>query len=253
MAPTNVIPSKQPIDIGVVTGVARERAIAERLVREAAPQNLNVHVVCAGASHERAGALAEMLCSHGAKALLSFGVAGGLDPSLRPGDLLLASAVVAPHEQTLTCDAAWRRNVLAAAMAAGGPSLTVAKLAASRQPVADLAAKRDLRLRSEAAAVDMESLAVARAAEQADLPFIVLRAVADGADSALPGAVAQAIGPEGQTRPWPVLLGLLRRPSETLPLLKLARQSEAAFHSLQSLAKLAPALFGGFREKRPDV
>ena len=227
VTPSNSINAPTPGFVGVVTGLAREQKIAEKLAREGP----RAEVVCAGASSARAGQLAAELRDQGAAALLSFGIAGGLDAGLRPGDLLLASAVVAPHEQTLGCDAAWRRAVLGAAIAAGGPSLTVAKLAASRTPVTSLAAKRDLRLRSEAAAVDMESLAVARVAAEAGLPFLILRAIADGADTALPGAVADAVDAQGRSRPWPVLLGLLRRPSETLPLLRLARQSEAAFRN----------------------
>ena len=69
--------------IGVITGLRSE---AECLDVLAGPERPAAEV--AGANTVRARARASALVSRGCRALLSFGVAGGLDPALRAGDLV---------------------------------------------------------------------------------------------------------------------------------------------------------------------
>ena len=75
--------------IGVLTGLAAEARLLERALTGS-----DVIIARTGAVPERAEAAAESLVAKGAAALLSFGLAGGLDPTLRAGDLVLADRVV---------------------------------------------------------------------------------------------------------------------------------------------------------------
>ena len=127
-------------------------------------------------------------------ALLSFGVAGGLDPLLRPGNLRVATEVVIDGER-IAADASWR-TTLAAALAVPG-----VVFAGSDTIVADVAAKATLHASTDAACVDMETHIVAREARRRGIPWAAIRAVTDPAERALPHAAAVGMRPDGKNRP----------------------------------------------------
>lgn len=168
--------------------------------------------------------LAAALAALRPSAILSFGIAGGLDPALRPGALLVARHVVA--EERWAADPAWSAALAAATGAA------LADIAGAPAVVATPAEKAALRATTGAAAVDMESAVIARTG----IPFAVLRAVADTAQEALPPAAAQGLDEHGNPAPWRVLRALLRRPQDLPGLIRLARRSNQALRALASVA-----------------
>lgn len=168
--------------------------------------------------------LARALAARRPSAVLSFGIAGGLDPALRPGALVVARAVVA--EARWAADPGW-----SAALAASCGA-TLADVAGVDAVVGDAAGKAALRAATGAAVVDMESAVVARLG----VPFAVLRAVADASDEALPAAAAKGLDEDGNPAPWRVLRALLRRPGDLPGLLRMAARSRMA------LAALAPCV-----------
>jgi len=165
----------------------------------------------------------------GATAVLSFGIAGGLDPALRPGDLVVASRVRGPRGAYLA-DAAW---AAALARATGARLGIVAGAAAA---VATPAAKRALREATGALAVDLESEAAAAFAAAHRLPFAAIRAVADPADGVVPRAALVGLDADGRAAPGRVVLALLRRPGELRPLLRVAADARAALAALRGVA-----------------
>ena len=217
--------------IGVVTG---SRAEARCLGR------LEVAVACSGARPARARSEAARLIARGAAGLVSFGLAGGLAPAAASGELVLADAVVLPDGARIATDAAWRRQLLTALRAAGG-SPHVAPVAGSDRLLTTAAAKRARFEATGALAVDMESHAVAAAASAAGRPFVVVRAVADPHDQALPGAAEVALGPSGEVRLLALTRALLGRPGDLPALLQLAGQSRRALAVLRRVVPLAGA------------
>lgn len=215
------------IRIGVVTGLRAEAAI----VRRATGADDRVAIAVAAASGERAHALALEMLDAGAGALISFGMAGGLDPAFSPGMLVLADAVVAPGGDVVPTDAALRSALKAASpMAAAAEGGTIA---GSDSAVVTAAGKARLHAATGAVAVDMESHGVARAARSRGAAFAVLRAIADPAGRALPGPALAGMGPEGETRILAVLGAAAQQP-RTLPgLLALARDSRRAMAALR--------------------
>ncbi len=201
-----------------------------------------LEVVCSGGDSARAGAGAERLVAHGSRALLSFGVAGGLDPAMRPGALVVAETVIAPDGRKWRTDPGWRA-ALVAALAPIGP-VGGGTLAGSDRVLASAAEKRRLFEATAAAAVDMESHAVARVAAASGVPFAVLRAVADPAERALPRTALGALDADGRLRGWRVVVSLATRPWETPGLIALALDARRAFAALRRGAAAAP-LFGG--------
>lgn len=226
---------------GFVTGLAREARLLQR--------HCEVHgwvsagrVACAGADSRRARRLAESLLERGAGALVSFGLAGGLDASRRPGDLLLPQAVLVPGGPAVPTSNAWRRAIGQLA-ADSGLSFSEDLLAGSDEELCDAGAKQGLFQATGAAAVDMESHAVAVAAQAAGVPFLVLRAVADPANRRLPRAVRGAIAASGRPQLGLILARLSLRPWEVPPVVSLGREAGAGFRSLRRvLVAAGPAL-----------
>jgi adenosylhomocysteine nucleosidase len=195
-----------------------------------------------GMGPEAAAAGSETLLSCGATALMSFGLAGALDPALTPGSVFLPGAVTDPAGSTLETDAAWCERLGERLAAHGaGTLLTVA------QPVATVAAKAALFAATGARALDMESFGVARVARRAGRPFVAVRVIVDGAADALPTAVLAATDATGHTSLWQLLSQLGQHPRELAPLLRLARGYRRASRALATLGRtvvLAPLATG---------
>jgi adenosylhomocysteine nucleosidase len=220
------VAERQEGRVGVLTGLVMEA----RCLR-----GTGALVGCSGARAERGREEVVRLIEGGASGLVSFGLAGGLDPTLRPGALVLADAVALPDGRRMAVDAGWRARLAQALADARGGAV-----AGSRRLLNTPAEKRALRRRSGALAVDMESHIVAEAAAAAGLPFVVVRAIGDPAERALPPAALAFIHPGGGIRPGAVG-GLLARPWELGGLIRLGLETRAA---LRALRRAAPLLRG---------
>ena len=111
-----------------------------------------------GGDPARLAVLLQGALGRGARAVVSFGIAGGLAPGLRPGTVLLAASVHDGRERVAT-DRDWLRR-LAGAL----PDAQIVDLAGVDRMVAGADAKRALHRDTGAAAVDMESHVAARLA-----------------------------------------------------------------------------------------
>lgn len=188
------------------------------------------------------------LIAAGATALVSWGMAGGLDPALPAGRIFLPGEVSAADGVAVATALIWREQ-LAAALRPHHP-LCGGTLLTSPVAVTSVAAKAALFQATGAAAVDMESLSVARAALAQGLPFIAVRVIVDVASDALPEAVHELTDASG-VRLGRLLGQLTRRPLEVLALARLTRRYLAANRALAAVARsgaLAPqAVAGGSR------
>jgi hopanoid-associated phosphorylase len=220
--------------IGVITGLRAEA----RCLR-----GLDVRVACSGGSAERAQGEAARLIAEGAVGLVSFGLAGGLAPQLRPGDLLLPETVRSTGRAAWSVDAIWRER-LHARLAAGGLEPIAGALVGSERIVATASDKGALFEATGALAVDMESHEVAAVATAAGLPFLVIRALADPHDQIVPQVAWEALRPDGRVRLRATLGGLIRQPDQLMALLRLGRHSARGLASLRRAAALSGAGFG---------
>jgi adenosylhomocysteine nucleosidase len=183
---------------------------------------------------------ARRLVEAGASALVSWGMAGGLDPDLGAGAICLPVEVVAPDGMRFATASSWRET-LAASIASYRP-VASGFLLTSLHPIAGVAAKAAIRHQTGAVAVDMESSAVAEVAAASHVPFVAVRVIVDTALDGIPASVTAA-GESGQVRIARLLVGLARSPGEIVPLIRLARRYRAAMGSLRTVARygrLAP-------------
>jgi adenosylhomocysteine nucleosidase len=195
--------------------------------------------VC-GIGADRARRAAERLLHHGVKALATWGTAGGLDPTLPRGALVLPKRVIAPDGRSYAVDAEWRWR-LEQALTPHAPVFT-GPLLTSACPLDTVDAKAVAFAGSGAIAVDMESGAVAECAAAAQRPFVALRAIIDTADEALPQASLAALDAEGKLHLNRLLRALLRRPREIGALLALRQHFAIAHQALKVAAAQAPGL-----------
>jgi adenosylhomocysteine nucleosidase len=190
-------------------------------------------LVVSGMGGELAAVAAHRLAEAGVSALLSFGLAGGLDPALDAGRVVLPSEVISLGGARVATCAEWRGR-MARTIADLEP--VAGTLLSSESPVATVADKAMLFRETGAAAVDMESLAIARVAAVYDLPFLAVRVIVDGAAEALPRAVAAA-GRSGRLRILPLIGGLAAAPWDIAGLIRLARGYRTATRSLAAVAR----------------
>ena len=219
--------------IGVIAALDQEA----RAFSGCAPRFLGIHkpiLKLAGPGIENATRAAEELLGTGCEALLSWGLAGGLNPAMDPVQLLIGSATVSDSGERRATDNGLRRELLirlAPLAAAAGAFYTAPRAIASVHDKADLYATH------VADAVDMESAAIARVANSANAKFAAIRCIVDPAGFTLPAAAEKALDANGRRRLTAVVCHLMSDPGEIFPLLKLAAWYRAALARLTEAAR----------------
>lgn len=234
--------STDSLAIGVVTGLASEAAVVTAMLNES---DTAIRVVCAGASTQRAAVLTRQLTDSGVAALLSFGIAGALDPQIDCGELIVTDRVKGHDGEDFDCDRRWRET-LTRKLGEAAIHLRVGSLLASTRTLRQASEKSAAYRDSGCLATDMESGAVAAIANERGLPFLAVRAVADRAGDTLPALVETAVKPNGRAAVARAVGALLRHPGDIPATLRLARQNELALARLRMLETVKGALFGGF-------
>jgi adenosylhomocysteine nucleosidase len=235
--------------LGIVTGLQFEATIAEDAIRSATepPGDDRVTATCHGPGQARALSAAEALINIGASALLSFGVAGGCNPDLPPGTVVIATGIrdlsTVGAGDILYTNRGWQHRLKSLLL--GNVLLEEGTIASVAEPVHGADAKRRLYEDGGAAAVDMESAAAARAAMEAGIPFMALRVIVDAAGTSLPPAAMAGMTPDGATQIGPVLRALLRRPQDIPGLIGIGIADSRARKAMKRASAVAAPLFGG--------
>ncbi|HWW20317.1 MAG TPA: hypothetical protein VNZ06_05900 [Steroidobacteraceae bacterium] len=223
--------------VGIVAALATEaRALTPIIPHRGCPFGLEdgtlLNVSGIGNTAAKDAALA--LINEGADALVSFGLAGGLDPDVKAGTIFLPAEVLAAGSERFPTSDAWRNRV-AIALVAFRP-VAAGKMLTSLREVSDIAAKQAMFRESGAMAVDMESAAVARVATAHGLPFLIARVIVDTATDVLPAAV-MAAGGSGELRVWRLIAALTRAPAEIVDVIRLARRFRVAKSALRAVGQ----------------
>jgi adenosylhomocysteine nucleosidase len=224
------------IRLGVVMGLQAEAGC----LRQPLDDGLLTYV--SGGSALRARAGIEQLRADGIGGLISFGVAIGLAPVLRPGDLVVGESVVLPAGGMIPTDPAWRAAVLGR-LGAAGLKPRAARILGGDEPLTSTGAKRRAFQTTLAAAFDTESHLVAEVAAEAGLPLLVVRAVAEPAESMRPGIAFVATTPIGGSRPVAIVARLIRRPWEIGAAWQFSKERRLALDALRRAATSGPAPF----------
>jgi adenosylhomocysteine nucleosidase len=231
--------------VGVVAALAAEaRALGPAAGRMGDVRHLRNGSLLAvsGMGAVAAEAAAAQLIEAGAVALMSFGLAGGLDPALPAGSMVFPSEVISRDGRGLLTSMEWRGRVSAAVQGLG--PVCAGKLLTSAQAIDSVADKAAAFRDTGAVAVDMESLAIAQVAAAHHLPFLAVRVIVDTAADVLPRAVVTASS-SGQVRIWRLLGAIALAPAELGALIRLAGRYRTATRRLADVARaVLPAGLG---------
>lgn len=216
-----------------VTGAAFEARIAS---------GDQVSVLCSGGDPARLHALLDALDPDDFRAIVSFGVAGGLDTELRPGDIVLADTVVADT-------GTWRANpalneAVQSSFPAAGIKVHRSTIAGVDRPTMTLQAKASLRMQTGADAVDMETHVAAGYAARNDLPWMAVRAICDPADRVLPPLSTAGLKPDGRIDIAACLHNLARHPGQLPALIRTALETAVAVAALRRARRVLGPGFG---------
>jgi adenosylhomocysteine nucleosidase len=167
---------------------------------------VELHLIGIGASHS------PLLLRKGDAAIIMMaGLAGGLDPSLRVGDVVIDDCPAG-----LLPDVAHRR---------GG-------IHTAEHLIATTTEKAALFAQTGALAVDMETRIIRALAQQEGIPFVAVRAISDAFDEALDPTILKLVDGFGRPRPAAITATLLRRPALIAPLRRLGAASHLAAENL---------------------
>jgi hopanoid-associated phosphorylase len=196
-----------------------------------------VVVICRNTEREVASSLDHAL-KRGCRSIISFGVAGGLAPHLRPGNWVVASSII-DAQQSRSTDRVWSEKILE--MIPGAEHKPIAGVDSA---VADPEAKRRMHVETGAATVDMESHLVARLASTYGLSFAAVRVVIDPAHRVVPEAALAGMRPDGGTSITAVMRELIAGPSQLSSLLRVTYDAYAARRALLRARRLLGPNFG---------
>jgi adenosylhomocysteine nucleosidase len=209
-----------------VTGLAFEARIV------AGP---GVTVVCGGGQMQFRRSL-EAAIRKGCQGVLSFGIAGGLAPHLKPGACIVARNIIAENGRYAS-DSGWAQSLMLTVQGrtsrfASMQKVSFGDIVGSDVPVASTLAKRRLHEKTGAIAVDMESHVAARIAVEHRVPFAAFRVITDPSHRALPPAALVATNLDGAVDFQAIMRSLLRHPKQVPTLFRVALDSWAARQAL---------------------
>ncbi|MFC3126064.1 hopanoid-associated phosphorylase [Pseudoroseomonas globiformis] len=174
-----------------------------------------------------------------ADGIISIGLCGALSPRLRPGDWVVAEAVLDGDERHAV-DGPWASRLMEAL-----PGAAQGMQVGQDGMLTDAAGKAALHQATGALGVDMESHVAARVALRHDLPFAVARVVSDDAGHDLPPAAEAGMRRDGGMDLAAVLRSLARDPRQLPALIRTGWHAERAFRELlRGHHRLGPGLAG---------
>ena len=184
-------------------------------------------VVAVAGGGDGDGLAAKLDALHGdIRGVISIGLAGGLSPHLKVGDVVIADQIITGAEKW-DCHEGWRVRLMSRLPTASQGQIFGSDIIIERPET-----KAGLHQTTGALVVDMESQVAARFAAKRNLPLAGLRVISDDAAHVLPPAALVAMRPDGGIAIGRVLGSLLRHPTQIPSLIRTARGSNKAFAEL---------------------
>lgn len=226
--------------IGVITGLKFEADILRKGSRHKKITEPTLASVAGRQDHafEEAKAMVEA----GARALISFGIAGGLSDDTPVGSLVLADKVYCGKGSVFETEKAWRETLMEVLHPEIVPVVNpMVSLDYALETEAD---KRGAHDQTGAVGVDMESFGTARAAKEMGVPFLVIRSISDAAEDTLPACLVPAMGPGGVIMMGPIFTGIAKNPADLVHMIGFGMKTAKANRTLRRVALLGLPHFG---------
>lgn len=190
-----------------------------------------------GAAGQKNAALSAIsLIEEGCDCLISWGVAGALDPQLNVGDLIITSSVINEESRYFKFDPS-SINELTKALTSLDPQVGTL-IYSAKEPVLLAVEKQKLHRKNRADIVDMESAAIAKIAYDAKIDFIAIRCIVDRADCDIPLIATHALKDNGKVDFFQLIVSLVQKPRQFIPLIRLGFNYNSALRRLKKAADL---------------
>ncbi len=188
--------------------------------------NVITHVTGIGPQRMTAAA-GRLIDEHHPRRIILIGFSGALLPDLAAGQIIHATAVIDGAGQVVKLS----DGVPVVVQDDGARDQRTTLLTVDRV-VTSVEDKKKLLETHRAAAIDMESFAVARLAAQREVPLMIIRAISDTADFALPAKIGDWVNEDGSGNLGAVMRALVFKPSLLPTLLKLQSHAKTAARNL---------------------
>jgi len=202
------------------------------LAREGGLNGRRTVIVLAGPGRENARRAAELLIDgHKPERIISAGFAGALSKNLKRNDILLADRVVCGTDEIAV-------ELPPSLAAASGPGVLRGTLLTCDHVVRLPAERQKLLAQFGAAAVDMETFAVAEVCRRRQTPFSSIRVINDLADETLPPDLEHLMNQRSAAGRFGAALGALwRRPASAKEMYQLRENALVASGELAKFIK----------------
>lgn len=178
---------------------ARSRTVGPFELFEGTLEGREVLLAECGVGKVNAAALTQAMLTAGGRILLFTGVAGGLDPELRPGDVVVSRDALqhdvdvtalgyapaeVPGQPVAWAAAPWLHDTALEVAREALPNVRVrsGRVASGDRFVANPAERQALRDRFGAACAEMEGAAAAQVCARWGVPWVIVRSISDTAD-----------------------------------------------------------------------
>ena len=203
----------------VIPTVAEWRHLADLWPLPPGPDEHSCHfhdtevAICVtGVGPDRARSkVSQLLDERSVDHLILCGFAGGLDPTLETGSVVVPQRIVNGRGDLVALSDQQQPTIL-----------TV------EQVVTEPQQKRELFAKHGAVAVDMESFDVAQVAAGRSVPLTVIRSVLDTAEQSLPAGIHDWVDTQGRTQWSKICRELFKHPLQVGTLARLRRQARQA-------------------------
>ena len=230
--------------IGIISALSAEaRCLTGKSIPVNIPVQINgyaIAIVC-GMGKENVRTATQMLIEKEVSALISWGTAGALTENIHAGDLILADTIVSNDSNNYSFDIEWNKRITNELC---NSSLKIRNgiMTHALQVLATTEDKKELHRKTNALAVDMESIVIATLANEMKLPCISVRAVVDEVYQNIPEEILNNTDRFGRPNLRPLFSSLIRRPGLVAELINLGKGMSLATKTLTSVAK-SQALF----------
>ena len=151
----------------------------------------NIYLYISGIGYDSSAAAAKILIKKGVDGLISWGIAGGINNSVQTGDIIIPETIQNNKEIYYTTSK-WRRNITSHFHTTPYTVLS-GKIICIEEILGSSAEKIELYNKTGAQAVDMESAAIAKIANEKKIEFISMRVILDDLNLNLPTLLTENI------------------------------------------------------------
>ena len=175
-----------------------------------------------------------------ATAIISVGLCGGLAPSIKVGDIVLASTVETPDDEQFFADTGWTLRLHQCTGARGARWWSSGAFNTAN----DKAQRDAMFAKTQCLVIDDETYAVAQFAHERKIALAAMRSVSDAETDNLPPAIVNAVNADGTDNLMAVIRSVAADPLQIPALVKTAVEYK---HSLDALERACRQVGANFQ------